>query len=96
MSHILIQHYLTDEDKEIIMDCLKYDFPLSMMIGNKDEHIVRCKDCRYRKAVTNGRSTHEEYYCGFEYERCDPYEMTRNASDPNYFCADAKRRSENE
>ena len=48
--------------------------------------IIRCKDCKFRTQATNG------YYCGYEFERCDSYEMTRNASDPNYFCADAEMR----
>lgn len=33
MSHIHIQHYFTDEDKEIIIDCLEKGFPFSFMIG---------------------------------------------------------------
>ena len=30
MSYIHIEHYLTDEDKAIIMDALQHDFPISM------------------------------------------------------------------
>lgn len=93
MSYIHIQHYLTDEDKAIIIDCLKHDFPVSIMIGNKEEPIVRCKDCKYRLYAGGvEKFTRKEYYCGYEYDRCDPYEMTRNANDPNYYCADAERR----
>ncbi len=33
MSYIHIQPKLMDEDKEIIINCLKHDFPFSMMIG---------------------------------------------------------------
>lgn len=92
MSYIHIQHHLTDEDKETILNCLKNDFPFSMMIGVNDS-IITCEHCKYRERVEgNAMLTHQEYYCGYEYERCDPYEMTRNANDPNYFCADAKRR----
>lgn len=95
MSYILIQHHLTDEDKEIILDCLKHDFPISMMVGNKADSVITCEHCKYRERVeANSRFTHEQYYCGWEYERCDPYEMTRNANDPNYFCGDAVRKED--
>lgn len=92
MSHILIQHYLADEDKAIIIDCLKHDFPFSIMIGTESKPIVRCKDCKYRTARSDERFSLKEYYCGYEFELCDPYEMTRNAHDPNYFCADAVKK----
>lgn len=93
MSYIHIQHYLTDEDKAIIIDCLKHDFPVSMMIGDKEQPVITCEHCKYRTRVEGyERFTRSQYYCGYEYERCDPYEMTRNANDPNYFCADAIRR----
>jgi len=92
MSSILIQPHFTDEDKEIILNGLRNDIPIWMMIG-KTESIVTCEHCKYREHVEGyARFTSAEYYCGYEYERCDPYEMTRNANDPNYFCADAKRR----
>lgn len=95
MSYILIQHNLTDEDKEIILNGLRNDFPISVMIGTKDEIIVRCKDCKYRLYAGGvEKSTRKEYYCGYEYDRCDPYEMTRNANDPNYFCGDAIRKED--
>lgn len=59
--------------------------------------IIRCKDCKYRERIeASGKFTRERYYCGYEYERCDPYEMTRTASDPDYFCGDAKRREKND
>ena len=94
MSYILIEHNLTDEDKEIILDCLKHDFPISMMIG-KDDSVITCEHCKYRERVEGyARSTRNEYYCGYEYEHCDPYEMTRNANNPNYFCGDAVRKEE--
>lgn len=93
MAYINIEHYLTDEDKEIITKAMKYDFPISITIGKKEESVITCEHCKYRVRVeANSRFTHEQHYCGWEYERCDPYEMTRNANDPNYFCADAKRR----
>lgn len=40
MSYILIQHYLSDEDKEIITKCLQNDFSVSMMIGTEEDTIV--------------------------------------------------------
>lgn len=93
MSYIHIEHYLTDEDKAIIMDALQHDCAFSMRIGKKDNPVITCEHCKYRERVEGyARFTRAEYYCGYEYERCDPYEMTRNANDPNYFCADAKRR----
>ena len=48
--------------------------------------IVRCKDCKYR------RNSRQGWYCGYEYDRSDPYEMTRRADDENYYCADAERK----
>lgn len=48
--------------------------------------VVRCKDCKYR------RNSHLGWYCGYEYDRSDPYEMTRRADDENYYCADAERK----
>lgn len=57
MSHIHIQHYLTDEDKEIIIDCLKHGFPISMIIGNENS------DRSLRDAYERGRK--EGYTQGF-------------------------------
>lgn len=51
--------------------------------------VVRCKDCKHR------RNSKQGWYCGYEYDRSDPYEMTRRADDENYYCADAERK-ENE
>lgn len=48
--------------------------------------LVRCKDCEYRRHSSQG------WYCGYEYDRSDPYEMTRRADDENYYCADAVRK----
>ena len=48
--------------------------------------VVRCKDCAYRRSSPLG------WYCGYEYDRSDPYEMTRRADDENYYCADAERK----
>lgn len=59
------------------------------MLEKQDEAIVRCKDCKYRRNSNLG------WYCGYEYDRSDPYEMTRRADDENYYCADAERREEN-
>lgn len=92
MSYIHIEHYLTAEDKAIIMDALQHDFPISMMIGKKEESVITCEHCKYRTHRSDERFTLKEYYCGYEFGLCDPYEMTRNANDPNYFCADAKRK----
>ena len=50
--------------------------------------IIRCLNCIHRRKGSNG------YYCGYEFDRCDPYEMTRRADDPEYFCADAERNQE--
>lgn len=48
--------------------------------------ILRCKDCKYRRNSSQG------WYCGYEYDSSDPYEMTRRADDENYYCADAERK----
>lgn len=50
------------------------------------DSVVRCKDCAHRRHSKQG------WYCGYEYDRSDPYEMTRRADDENYYCADAERR----
>lgn len=99
MSHIKIEHNLTEEDKAIIRQWLnRKTFPVSMTIGTEEQLtsvqpvVITCEHCKYRTARTDERFTHKEYYCGYEFGLCDPYEMTRNANDPNYFCADAKRR----
>lgn len=52
--------------------------------------VVRCKDCAHRRNSRRG------WYCGYEYDRSDPYEMTRRADDENYYCADAERKEKQE
>lgn len=52
--------------------------------------VIQCKDCRYRRKYPKG------WYCGYEYDRSDPYEMTRRADDEHYYCADAERKEEEE
>lgn len=54
----------------------------------KENTVIKCKDCRYRRKYPKG------WYCGYEYDCSDPYKMTRRADDENYYCADAERKEE--
>ena len=58
--------------------------------------VVRCKDCKYR--IVNENAGKEGFMaldamCALDTD--DPYELGRNAEDPDWFCADGDRRDEN-
>ena len=56
--------------------------------------VVRCKDCKYRIPITT-RGGYFTYICAIEYEISDPYDLTRNVIDGNWYCADGERKVEN-
>lgn len=90
---IKIDHKLTPDECEKLRKVFAYSHLVLLPFEKPD--VITCEHCKYRERVEGyARFTRSQYYCGYEYERCDPYEMTRNANDPNYFCADAKRRTE--
>lgn len=70
------------------------DVPNIMAIPAADVvEVVRCKDCKHRKAY--------KHYCEKGYmnikavcdlDSADPYELSRNAEDDDWFCADGERR----
>lgn len=57
--------------------------------------VVRCKYCKHRKGTFHTDRRRKEggywiYWC--KLDTGDPFELGRNAEDDNWFCADGKRR----
>ena len=53
--------------------------------------VVRCKDCKYRIPITT-QAGYFTYICAIEYELSDPYDLTRNVTDDNWYCADGEKK----
>ena len=70
--------------REVIMRLTTKPFEESMYAEIVRE-LIRCKDCVFQRRTKDGAP-----FCGYEADRCDPYEMTRSAKD-DYYCADAER-----
>ena len=72
-----------------------YDRNAIKAVPSAEPEIIRCKDCRHR--IINDHYGERGYlkikgYC--ELDTGDPFELGRHAENDDWFCADAKRRTE--